>query len=109
MSNPLASPTASRSRLRMRSHTITIYRDDVLQASVSGRIVPVGTESGAYAPVARAAEGLGGIRSSHLGLLEGVVAVVNGDEVRDSAFTAYYVQGVTSWEGTTAVALERTR
>jgi len=92
----------------MRRSTITVYRESVLQASCSGRIVPVGTESGAYAAVARAAEGLGGIRSSHLALLEGVVAVVNGDEVREGA-QVYYCQGVTSWEGTTAVALERTR
>lgn len=108
MANPLASTAASRSRSRMRSHTITVYHDGSLAATVSGRIVPVGTESGAYAPVARAAEGLGGLRSSHLGLLEGVVAVVNGDEVHEGA-QVYYCQGVTSWEGTTAVALERTR
>jgi hypothetical protein len=108
LANPLASTAAAHSRARMRSHTITVYRDSVLQATLAGRIVPVGTESGAYAPVARAAEGLGGLRSSHLGLLEGVVAVINGDEVREGA-QVYYVQGVTSWEGTTAVALERTR
>lgn len=92
----------------MRSSTITVYRESVLIATTAGRIVPVGTESGAYAPVARAAEGLGGLRSSHLGLLEGVVTVINGDEVRDGS-QVYYCQGVTSWEGTTAVALERTR
>ena len=108
MSNPLASTAAARSRARMRTSTLTVYRDDVLQASAAGRIVPVGTESGAYAPVARAAEGLGGLRSSHLALLEGRVAVLNGDEVRDGS-QVYYVQGVTAWEGTTACALERTR
>lgn len=108
MANPLVSTAASASRLRMRSHSLTIWRDGSQVATASGRIVPVGTESGAYAPVARAIEGLGGIRSSHLALLEGVVSVVNGDEVREGS-QVYYCQGVTSWEGTTACALERTR
>ena len=104
----LETPIAARSRARLLTHTLTVWHEGVLIASAAGRVVPVGAESGAYAPVARAAEGLAGARSSHLGMLEGAVDVVNGDEVHDGS-TIYYVQGVTAWEGLTAVALERTR
>jgi hypothetical protein len=104
----LDSPAAARNRARILRHTLTVYHDDVLIASVAGRIYPVGTQSGAYAPVARMPEGLGGLQSSHLGLLEGTVDVASGDEVHDGS-TVYYCTGVTAWTGQTAVALERSR
>lgn len=104
----LDTPTAARSRARLLTHTLTVERDGDQVASAAGRVVPIGSAGGAYAPVAWPVEGLAGLRSSHLGLMEGTVDVVNGDEVHDGA-TIYYVQGVTAWEGLTACALERTR
>lgn len=99
---------AARSRLRILSGTLTVWREELLVVTARGRIVPVGGQNGAYAPVARAAEGQGGLTSSHLGLLEGGVDVVNGDEVHDGD-DVYYCNGMTAWLGLTAVALERTR
>jgi len=104
----LDTPIAARSRARVLTHTLTVWHDDSQVASAAGRVVPMGSAGGAYAPVAWPVEGLAGLRSSHLGLLEGTVDVINGDEVHDGS-DIYYAQGVTAWEGLTAVALERTR
>lgn len=104
----LSSATAARSRARLLTSTLTVQRDGSQVASAAGRIVPMGTEGGAYAPVERPVEGLGGARSSHLGLLEGTVAAQNGDTLHDGS-TAYVITGVTAWEGLTACALELPR
>jgi hypothetical protein len=104
----LDSPTAQRNRARILRSTLTVFREDIQVATATGRIYPVGTESGAYAPVARMPDGLNGLQSPHVGFLEGTVDVKNGDEVHDGN-TIYYCTGVTAWTGQTAVALERTR
>lgn len=103
----LMTAIARRSRLMLLTDTLTVWRDGLQIASAAGRVVPIGGESGAYAPVARAAE-QGGLRSSHLGMLEGTVNAINGDEVHDGD-QVFYVRGVTAWQGLTAVALELPR
>ena len=106
----LEGSAATRSRLRILTPTLAVWREGVQIASVHGRVVPVGAEGGAYAPVERPIDGLAGLRSSHLGLLEGTVDVQGGDEVRANAgASVYYVQGVTAWQGLTACALEQVR
>lgn len=104
----LDSPTAQRNRAHILTRTLTVWREEIQVATATGRIYPVGGQEGAYAPVARMPEGLNGLQSSHVGLMEGAVDVANGDEVHDG-LTVYYCTGVTAWTGQTAVALERTR